>query len=582
MYEDDQAIVGVESWKERTLVDLLHFRRLTKGDNPIFLFLGDGDNVTETLSANALHQQASLAAAHLARTLPPCAQVILLFENSLEYIIGFFACLYAGHVPISGVYPSAIGAIERFTFIAEESDACAVLGKRETLRLFHQGRASPAGLKWVPIESALQARTPIDPVPTGSDDLALIQYTSGSTDNPKGVCLSHLNICHNIHAQLVSFNYQNDDTGLNWLPFTHDMGLLGAVLPALAAGNPFYFMGPDKFIERPGRWLAAISRYGATIAGGPDFAFRFCTRLPESEIPRDLDLSRWGIAFNGSENINPETLDRFADRFSKHGFRREAFLPCYGLAENTVLVTSGCKGAGVRLVAFDRTMLGQGRAVPSQERDVETISVIASCGSAHHDQNVVIADPENGDFLPENHVGEIWVNSPSTSMGYLNNPARNAHSFIEKNGSRYLRTQDFGFFHAGELFHVGRLSEKFSYNGSVYYTNDIALSLGQALDGAISVVAPPALPERELPSVIIEQDDPNSIAQARQIMTQVMKSYRIERFSFYFIRKGYIVRTPSGKIRSALTLDNILKEQSAILASGDTHAPVATGVTHII
>lgn len=582
MYEEDQAIVGVDSWKQRTLVDLLEFRRLTKGESPIFLFLGDGENVTESLSAIELHRRASLAGAHLMRTLPARSHVVLLFENSLEYIIGFFACLYAGHVPVSGIYPSAIGATERFAFIVEDSNARAVLGKRETLTLFHQGGAAFAGLKWIPLESALSARTPIEPVPLTSSDLAVVQYTSGSTENPKGVCLSHRNICHNIHAQLISFQYQDNDTGLSWLPFTHDMGLVGAVLPALAAGNPFYFMAPDKFIEKPLRWLMAIGRFGATISGGPDFAYRYCARLPAQDIPQGLDLSRWGIAFNGSENINPVTLERFADRFGAHGFDRKSFYPCYGLAENALLVTSGQKGAGVRLTAFDRTALSHGKAVASESIDRENTSCLASCGSAYEDQKLIIANPDTGDFLPSDTVGEIWIDSPSVSLGYLNNPVRNAHCFIERDGRRYLRTQDFGFLHGGELYHVGRLSEKFMYDGNVYYTNDIALSLSHALDGATCVVAPPTLPERELPSVMIEQDDKTSIVAARQTMVELMKTYRIERFSFFFIRKGFIIRTPSGKIRSDLTLENILTEKSAIIVSGDTHIPVATGMIQII
>lgn len=582
MYEEDQAIVGADSWKQRTLVDLLEFRRLTKSDNPIFQFLGDGENVTASLSAIELHRSASLAAAHLIRTLPARSHVILLFENSLDYIIGFFACLYAGHVPVSGVYPSAIGATERFVFIVADSDARAVLGKRETLTLFHQGDALSASLKWIPLESALSTKTAVEPASPISDDLALIQYTSGSTEDPKGVCLSHRNICHNIHAQLISFQYQDNDTGLSWLPFTHDMGLVGAVLPALAAGNPFYFMAPDKFIEKPIRWLAAISRYGATISGGPDFAYRYCARLPAHDIPQDLDLSRWGIAFNGSENINPATLERFADRFSQHGFRKESFYPCYGLAENALLVTSGRKGAGVRLVAFDRTALSHGKAVTSDKTEEESISLLASCGSAHEDQIVVIADPDTGDCLPSNTVGEIWIDSPSVSLGYLNNSVRNAHCFVERDGRRYLRTQDFGFLHEGELYHVGRLSEKFIYDGNVYYTNDIALSLSQALDGATCIVASPALPKRDLPSVIVEQNDTSSLAGSRQTLIEIMKTYRIERFSFFFIRKGFVVRTPSGKIRADLTLENILGEKSAIIASGDTQMPVATGMVQII
>ncbi|GBQ93832.1 AMP-binding protein [Asaia krungthepensis] len=582
MYEEEQALVGIEAWKQRTLVDLLHFRRLTRHESSIFLFLGDGENVTETLSAAELHDRACLAAAHLTRILPAPARIVLLFENGIEYIVAFFACLYAGHVPVSGIYPSAIGATERFTFILHDSDARAVLGKRETLTLFHQAGRDASKVKWIPLESALSAPKPAEPVPLKSEDLALVQYTSGSTENPKGVCLTHRNICHNIHAQLISFQYQDNDTGLSWLPFTHDMGLVGAVLPALAAGNPFYFMAPDKFIERPSRWLAAISRYGATISGGPDFAYRYCARLPEKEIASGWDLSRWSVAFNGSENISPDTLGKFSQRFAPQGFRASSFYPCYGLAENALLVTSGRKGAGVNLVSFDRTALSHGKAVPRPDADGDDVSLLASCGTAHEDQCVIIVDPDARTPLPEGHVGEIWIDSPSVSSGYLNNPLRNAHCFVTKDGIRYLRTQDFGFMYRGELFHVGRLSEKFTYEGNVYYTNDIALALSQALDSALCIVVPPDLPVRDLPTLIIEIGSPDPLATMRETLGEVMKTYRIARFDFYVVRKGYVIRTPSGKIRADLTLENILNEKSSILASGDTCLPVATGIERMI
>jgi len=580
MYEEDQAIVGAESWKQRTLVDLLEFRRLTRKDNPIFLFLGDGENITDRLSAEELHNRASLAGAHLARLLPSGARVILLFENGLDYIVAFFACLYAGHIPVSGIYPSAIGASERFSFILQDSGAQAVLGKRDTLTLFHLPDTN--AVKWIPLESALNAPRPIAPAALTSDSLALVQYTSGSTENPKGVCLSHRNICHNIHAQLISFQYQDDDTGLSWLPFTHDMGLVGAVLPALAAGNPFYFMAPDKFIEKPSRWLEAISRYGITISGGPDFAYRYCARLSGEEISPRWDFSRWNIAFNGSENISPDTLEKFSATFGPMGFKSAAFYPCYGLAENALLVTSGRKGHGVSLVSFDRLALSNGEAVVTRTDDADAVTVLASCGTAHEDQHVHIVDPELQVFLPEGRVGEIWIDSPSVSVGYLNNPLRNAQCFVIKDGTRYLRTQDFGFLHEGALFHVGRLSEKFAYNGNVYYTNDIAVSLSQAMDGALCIVAPPELPKRDLPCLMIETADAARIPALRKAMADTMKSYRIDRFAFYFMRKGFVIRTPSGKIRADLTLGNILAEPSSILASGDTHTPIATGMTQTI
>lgn len=585
MYEEEQALVGRDAWKERTLIDLVTFRRLTRGEQPIFLFLGDGATVTASLSAARLHDEAGLVAAHLSRTLPPGARVLLLFENGLDYIVAFFACLYAGLVPVSGAYPTSIGARERFTFLLRDSEAQGVIGLRETLRLFHEpDPTSQDRIRWIPMEAARNARSPLStPVTCGPETLALVQYSSGSTESPKGVCLTHRNICYNIHAQLLSFRYQDHDTGLSWLPFTHDMGLVGAVLPALAAGNPFYFMAPEKFIERPARWLEAISRYGVTISGGPDFAYRYCARLAGSDVSSAWDLSRWTIAFNGSETISADTLSSFATRYAAQGFRPEAFYSCYGLAENALLVTSGVKGRGVGLACFDRAALGLGRAVRTGEKiEPGNVTVLASCGTAREEQSVHIADPDTGAFLPDDTVGEIWISGPSVSIGYLGNALRNARSFVEKDGRRYLRSQDSGFIHQGELFVVGRLSERFELRGSIYYTNDIALSLGQALDGALCVVAPPTGPENPVPSLIVEQHGAVDPSHLRSILQTVMRSYRIDEFAYFLIRKGFVARTPSGKVRADLTLAIILKENSAILCSGDTQSPVASGPEQLI
>lgn len=576
MYENEQTLLGVDAWTHRTLVDLLTFRRLTRADHPIFFFLGDGENVTATLSANELHRQAELVSAHLHQTLSPGTSVILLFENSPDYIVAFFSCLYAGMVPISGVYPTSIGALERFSFIAKDSGAGAVIGKRETLRIFHDSlREQKTQVKWIPVESASRHGRTHTPENFTSDKIALIQYTSGSTEDPKGVCLTHRNLCYNIHAQLSSFKYRADDRALSWLPFTHDMGLVGAVLPGLALGGPFYFMPPDKFIEKPARWLSAISRFKITGSGGPDFAYRYCARLPESEIDPAWDLSQWKIAFNGSENIAETTLSSFAERFESLGFDKASFYPCYGLAENALLVTAGARGTGVTLRAFDRKALGCGIASLAEPQSRESGTVmLACCGTIHPDQEVCIADPETAVFLAENYVGEIWISGPSVCDGYLNQPARNITTFIERDGKRYLRTQDFGFLHQSALYLVGRLSERFKYEGRVYFTNEISLSMSQRLGGISVIVAPPSLPDRPLVTIMIEQEDPHHITHTHMAIAKAMRSCGIPLFAYYFVRKGFIVRTPSGKIRSDLTLDNILQENAAIIMSGDTLDPV--------
>lgn len=585
IYQDEQRLYGSEAWNERTLIDLLTLRRMTKKNDIVFRFLGDGETVTETLTPHELHVQASQVAAHLFKTLRQGARVVLLFETSLDYVVGLYGCIYAGVIPVSGVHPTALGSAERFAYIINDCAAEAVLGQREVLQNFHQAQRpdTPKTLKWVPFESAVRATKMHRPDSGNPGDLALIQYTSGSTENPKGVCLSHRNIVHNIHAQVLSFQLDAHDIGLSWLPFTHDMGLIGAILPALAAGNPFYFMSPNSFIEKPTRWMAAMSRYGVTVSGGPDFAYRHCARLPESLLSPQWDLSGWRLAFNASENISQDTLTAFSEKFGPYGFSQNAFFACYGLAENALLVTAAQRGQGINFTAFSRDSLAKGTAEMARGPNAsESVTRLANCGTAAGHQSVFIVEAESRTFLDERQIGEIWITGPSVCLGYENNPLRNAESFTEINGTRFLQTQDYGFLCDGKLYLVGRLTEQFSYNGETYYTSDIALSMSHALGGGLAVVAPPSENGIYPISVMIEHNDINVDDVLVTRMRDTLKTYRLSRFAYYFIRKGFVVRTPSGKVCAVPTLQNILSNKTAIIASGSTEHAHFSGRTRMV
>jgi acyl-CoA synthetase (AMP-forming)/AMP-acid ligase II/acyl carrier protein len=315
-----------------------------------------------------------------------------------------------------------------------------------------------------------------DWLPEPGDDrkLAFLQYTSGSTRAPRGIMLTH----RNVMSSVAGMHREDMDgvVGVIWLPPYHDMGLLCGVLLPVYSGRPIAIMPPRAFIERPMRWMQAISRYRATTTGAPNFAFDLCVRKMCRDDCVGLDLSCWKIAVVGAEPVRAETLDRFTETFAPYGFRREAFLPAYGLAEATLNVTAGRWFEPPVVRTFSLRALEESRAeeVTPDDRSARRL---VGCGRSWDGQRVTIVDPKGRREVAGGRVGEIWVQSPNVAKGYWNRPKETARTFAARlagstNGT-YLRTGDLGFVHEGELFVVGRLKELIILGGRNYYPQDI-------------------------------------------------------------------------------------------------------------
>jgi acyl-CoA synthetase (AMP-forming)/AMP-acid ligase II len=320
------------------------------------------------------------------------------------------------------------------------------------------------------------------PQPAG---VALLQYTSGSTAVPKGVMVSHENIMAGERAIESAFSMGADDVVVSWLPLFHDMGLIGTLLQPLYQGVPGVLMAPQHFMERPERWLRAISRHGGTVSGAPDFAYRLCALRVDPQLHAGLDLSTWRLAFCGAEPIRRETLDAFADRFAPLGFDARALYPCYGLAESTLLVTGGQRGRGVRALRVDPRALGEGRAVSSGDGGAGSAAPgvsLVGCGGPQPEHEVVIADTDTGEALGEGRVGEIRVTGPSVAQGYWNNAGATAEAFVKSRGQAWLRTGDLGFVLGGDLFVTGRQKDLIIVRGQNLYPQDIERSVEDGFD----------------------------------------------------------------------------------------------------
>jgi acyl-CoA synthetase (AMP-forming)/AMP-acid ligase II len=315
-----------------------------------------------------------------------------------------------------------------------------------------------------------------------NETLALLQYTSGSTAIPKGVMISHRNLLENSAYINSVFDLPREITSVTWLPAFHDMGLTNGIIQPLYKGRNCYLMSPQSFLQRPVRWLQAISRSKATISGGPNFAYELCVRKITAEQCEGLDLSNWKVAYNGAESVRADTMKRFAETFVSFGFQATSFYPSYGLAEATLMV-SGESLKETMLRTVEVSALEQNRVVevPDQRHNVRTL---VGCGGPMLGTRIVIVDPEQLTMSPPDSVGEIWISGPSITTGYWNKPEeseRTCHAYLSDTGEGpFLRTGDLGFLKDGELFITGRLKDLIIIAGRNLYPQEIELTVQQS------------------------------------------------------------------------------------------------------
>src|SRR5215213_7252934 len=332
----------------RTLVELLRARAESQADKNAYTFLIDGETEETSLSYGELDRRARAIGARLQSLSAKDQPVLLLYPPGLEYIAAFFGCLYAGAVAVPVYPPTSQRSLPRLWSIVKDACPRVALTTTSILSKLEQTSGSPElqTLQWlttddfdISIASEWRSERLL------GKSLAFVQYTSGSTATPKGVMLTHDNLLQTQRMIQIAFEQTEQSIILGWLPLYHDMGLIGNVLQSMYCGAPCILMSPLSFLQRPARWLQAISCYGATTSGGPNFAYDLCVRKIGSQERANLDLRSWTVAFNGAEPIREGTIDRFCAAFEPCGFRREAFFPCYGLAEATLFVSGGPKSA---------------------------------------------------------------------------------------------------------------------------------------------------------------------------------------------------------------------------------------------
>ncbi|HVR99107.1 MAG TPA: fatty acyl-AMP ligase, partial [Thermoanaerobaculia bacterium] len=444
-----------------TLIDLLRHRAAEGGRAPAYTFLADGEVEAEQLTYAELDRQARALGAALAamgeRGLYG-ERALLLYPPGLEFIAAFLGCLYGGVVAVPAYPPRSQRGLPRLLSIVQDAKPSVVLTTGALLRkaeallgqvLGDSGVACIATDQLLEEDAGALASAWTPPAIDGAT-LAFLQYTSGSTSTPKGVMVSHGNLLHNEEMIRQAFGQSAESVILGWLPVYHDMGLIGNVLQPLYVGAPCILMSPVAFLQKPLRWLEAISRYRATTSGGPNFAYALCAQKVTEEQKAGLDLSSWRVAFNGAEPVRAETLDRFAAAFAQCGFRREAFYPCFGLAEATLFVTGGALAEPFVARPFEAAALERDEAVPAESGENRPARELVGCGHAWAGQRVEIVDPSTFTACAPGRVGEVWVAGPSVAHGYWGRPdatERDFHARLadEPEAGPFLRTGDLGF-----------------------------------------------------------------------------------------------------------------------------------------
>ncbi|MFL8988772.1 non-ribosomal peptide synthetase [Pseudomonas sp. QLc11A] len=452
-----------------TMVQALQRRAALTPDRVALRFLAETPDQAVVLSYRELDQRARTIAGALQAQADVGDRAVLLFPSGPDYVAAFFGCLYAGVIAVPAYPPESTRRHHQERLLSIISDAQPRLlltsaGLRDALQ---QIEGAPPLLCVDTLDGALaECWVAAD---LQDDHIAFLQYTSGSTALPKGVQVSHGNLVANelLIRHGFGIDLNPDDVIVSWLPLYHDMGLIGGLLQPIFSGVPCVLMSPAYFLGRPLRWLEAISEYGGTISGGPDFAYRLCSeRVSESALER-LDLSGWRVAYSGSEPIRLDTLERFAEKFATCGFTADSFMASYGLAEATLFVAGTVRGEGIGNLQVDDQALAQNRV------EVGEGSPIMSCGISQPAHAVLIVDPVSLSEQADNAVGEVWASGPSIALGYWRNPEASAKTFVRHAGQTWLRTGDLGFMRNGELFITGRLKDMLIVRGHNLYPQDI-------------------------------------------------------------------------------------------------------------
>ena len=560
------------------IIEVLAYRALNQPDEIAYKFHLEEDSQSKlhSITYSELNQQSKNIAAYLRTEKLFGERLLLIYPPGLEFISAFFGCLYSGNISVPASLPNRnqkLSHIENIIFNCEASGVLTVDRLKNKIR--NRLLNFSTSLKFISTDVISYEESSNKIIKFTPKKLAFLQYTSGSTGNPKGVMVTHENIIYNSKLIYNKFEHTSKSFGVSWLPNYHDMGLIGGILQPLLGGFPVVLLSPVDFLRRPLLWLKTISKYRATTSGAPNFAYEMCADKIKLEDKGDLDLSSWDLAFIGAEPIRAETLYKFAEAFKECGFKKSAFYPCYGMAESTLMISGGVKSLF--------PTVSKNKGLPYDKK-------IVSCGRVNSSSNVniTIVDTESGEMCEEKTVGEIWVEkNDSIAIGYWNNKELSSKIFnakISENNSFYLKTGDLGFVYKNELFVTGRIKDLIVIHGKNFYSQDIE----RAVD-----CCHPALKAHSTASFTIDIDGEERLILVQEIKrtyyrkleidncliseesyrekqilrkeiefaarASISRKYGLNVYDIQLIKFGDLPKTSSGKVKRQLCKENYIK-----------------------
>lgn len=510
-----------------------------------FSFLADGETPDGTLTYGELRTRAEVVARHMVRAGLSGEAVVLFHPPGREFIIAFCGCLMAGVVAVPLQPPTTRRLLDRAEAVLRDCSAKAVLSTTAGLPAV-ESLAAANGLRLLATDRLDEIAADAPPALIHPASPAVLQYTSGSTGSPKGVVITQGNLMADSALIGQAFATRPTDIGVNWLPLLHDMGLIGNVVHVIHQGISCVHLSPQAMVRRPLRWLRAIAAHRATLSGGPDFAWRLLAERLQPADVAGLDLSCWRVAFSGAEQVRPSTLERVVRLLAPTGFRETSLLPCYGMAEATLIVSGGPGGRA------PRSARPTGADPASQS--------YVSCGRPVPDGSVAVVDPATCNRRADGEVGEVWVSGPHVASGYRGREALTAATFrarLPSDPRPWLRTGDLGFLRDGELHLTGRLKDLIIVNGRKHHPEDLEATVqGMVPACAQGVAAAFQADVGGLPRLVIavECDLRALDAQASsrlidEVRAAIWANHEVLVDAVATVRVGRLPRTTSGKVR---------------------------------
>jgi acyl-CoA synthetase (AMP-forming)/AMP-acid ligase II len=500
--------------------------------------------------------------------------VLLMHPAGPEFAPAFFGALMAGAIAVPVPAPRFASQYDRLESTARDCNPRAVISTPAMYESIASRLPADSMLYRIPWLTGFDEAPSRNALPAPNpDDIAFLQYTSGSTGNARGVAVSHRNLAHNVATISEQFNSSYSGRLLSWLPHFHDMGLIGAMLAPMARKTEIILMSPQAFLQRPLRWLEAIAGFHVELSGAPNFAYELCIKAADRAAnPPQFDLSSWRIAFVGAEPIRASTLSRFVERFAPCGFRRSAFLPCYGLAEATLMVT--CKPSGAEYSTYRISRASLEKRIASAAQDEPAVELVG-CGFAPPGTAVRIVDSETGQSFASRLVGEVWVSGPQVTRGYWNEPSTPdiGASWTSLNGRRFLRTGDLGFLtEQGELVFVERMKDLLVLNGQNFACADLEQTVAASHETlSEDGVAVTLIETESAPHLVVVAEIPFARTSAIDEMTQTIRGalytvHGLAAKTIGFIPPGKLSRTTSGKLQRRRTVQRMLSGRARVIA----------------